>query len=76
MAVHKGPANLRPRCTQSGSSAAAIPVYSLPCAHHETIWGAEIHNATDTETSVSDWSAARLGRFTSVERDPTEWANV
>jgi hypothetical protein len=27
MAVHKGPASLRPRCTRSGSSVAAIPVY-------------------------------------------------
>jgi hypothetical protein len=26
MAVHKGPASLRPRCTRSGSSVAAIPV--------------------------------------------------
>jgi hypothetical protein len=25
--VHKGPASSRPRCTQSGSSVAAIPVY-------------------------------------------------
>jgi hypothetical protein len=33
MAAHKGSANLRPRCTRSGSSVAAIPVYhstSLP----------------------------------------------
>jgi hypothetical protein len=27
MAAHKGPASLRPRCTRSGSSVAAIPVY-------------------------------------------------
>jgi hypothetical protein len=27
MATHKGPASLRPRCTRSGSSVAAIPVY-------------------------------------------------
>jgi hypothetical protein len=27
MAVHKGPASLRPRCTRSGSSVAAIQVY-------------------------------------------------
>jgi hypothetical protein len=27
MAAHEGPANLRPRCTRSGSSVAAIPVY-------------------------------------------------
>jgi hypothetical protein len=27
MAAHKGPASLRPRCTRSGSSIAAIPVY-------------------------------------------------
>jgi hypothetical protein len=27
MAAHKGPASLRPRCTQGGSSVAAIPVY-------------------------------------------------
>jgi hypothetical protein len=27
MAVHKGPTSLRPRCTRSGSSVAAIPVY-------------------------------------------------
>jgi hypothetical protein len=27
MAAHKGPATLRPRCTRSGSSVAAIPVY-------------------------------------------------
>jgi hypothetical protein len=27
MAAHKGPASLRPRCTQSGSSVATIPVY-------------------------------------------------
>jgi hypothetical protein len=26
MAVHKGPASLRPRCTRSGSSVDAIPV--------------------------------------------------
>jgi hypothetical protein len=31
MAAHKGPASLRPRCTQSGNSVAAIPAYpSLP----------------------------------------------
>jgi hypothetical protein len=31
MAAHKGPASSRPRCTRSGSSVAAIPVYqSLP----------------------------------------------
>jgi hypothetical protein len=29
MAAHKGPASLRPRCTWSGSSAAAIPMYHL-----------------------------------------------
>ena len=40
-----------------------------PCTHHEAVWGAEIHTATDTETSASDWSAARLGRFTHVEGD-------
>jgi hypothetical protein len=28
MVAHKGPASLRPRCTQSGSSVAAIPVQS------------------------------------------------
>jgi hypothetical protein len=28
MAAHKGPANLRPRCTRSGSYVAAIPVYT------------------------------------------------
>jgi hypothetical protein len=27
MAAHKGPPSLRPRCTRSGSSVAAIPVY-------------------------------------------------
>jgi hypothetical protein len=27
MAAHKGRASLRPRCTRSGSSVAAIPVY-------------------------------------------------
>jgi hypothetical protein len=27
MAAHKGPANLRPRCTRSGSCVAAIPLY-------------------------------------------------
>jgi hypothetical protein len=27
MAAHKGPASLRPRCTRSGSSVAAIPIY-------------------------------------------------
>jgi hypothetical protein len=27
MAAHKGPASSRPRCTQGGSSVAAIPVY-------------------------------------------------
>jgi hypothetical protein len=27
MAAHIGPASLRPRCTRSGSSVAAIPVY-------------------------------------------------
>jgi hypothetical protein len=27
MAVHKGPASLKPKCTRSGSSVAAIPVY-------------------------------------------------
>jgi hypothetical protein len=29
MAAHKGPASLRPRCTRSGSSVAAIPGYLL-----------------------------------------------
>jgi hypothetical protein len=29
MAAHKGPASLRPRCTRSGSSVAAIPVYQV-----------------------------------------------
>jgi hypothetical protein len=33
MATYKGPASLRPRCTRSGSSVAAIPVYqSYYCA--------------------------------------------
>jgi hypothetical protein len=27
MVAHKGPASLRPRCTRSGTSVAAIPVY-------------------------------------------------
>jgi hypothetical protein len=27
MAAHKGPSSLRPRCTRSGSSVAAMPVY-------------------------------------------------
>jgi hypothetical protein len=31
MATHKGPASLRPRCTRSGSSVAAIPVYQSCC---------------------------------------------
>jgi hypothetical protein len=30
MAAHKGPASSRSRCTRSGSSVAAIPVYHLP----------------------------------------------
>jgi hypothetical protein len=29
MAAHKGPASLRPRCTWSGSSVDAIPVYTI-----------------------------------------------
>jgi hypothetical protein len=29
MAVHKGLASLRPRCTRSGSSVAVIPVYQF-----------------------------------------------
>jgi hypothetical protein len=29
MAAHKGPASLRPRCTRSGSSVAAVPIYQL-----------------------------------------------
>jgi hypothetical protein len=34
MAAHKGPASLRPRCTRSGSSVAAIPVsQSLGCLY-------------------------------------------
>jgi hypothetical protein len=32
MAAHKRPASLRPRCTQSGSSVAALPVYVPPTA--------------------------------------------
>jgi hypothetical protein len=35
MAAHKGPASLRPRCTWSGSSIAAIPVY-LPMKIEQT----------------------------------------
>jgi hypothetical protein len=27
MAAHKGPVSLKPRCTRSGSSVAAIPVF-------------------------------------------------
>jgi hypothetical protein len=39
MAAHKGPASLRPRCTQSGSSIAVVPICQsycarLPCVLH------------------------------------------
>jgi hypothetical protein len=29
MAVHRGPASLRPRCTRGGSPVAAMPIYHL-----------------------------------------------
>jgi hypothetical protein len=37
MAAHKGPASLRPRCTRSGSSVAAISVYqsTVCCQEYE-----------------------------------------
>jgi hypothetical protein len=35
MAAHKGPASSRPRCTQSGSSVAAIPVYQSNLKKYE-----------------------------------------
>jgi hypothetical protein len=40
MAVHKGPASLRHRCTQSGSSVATVPIYQVKWQYSEIplIW--------------------------------------
>jgi hypothetical protein len=51
MAAHKGPASSRPRCTRSGSSVAAIPVYYLP-SNKVTARYKEIHLFADTVPSI------------------------
>jgi hypothetical protein len=61
MTAHKGPASLRPRCTRSGSSVAAIPVYqsthkSKRCKDNVMLRGqtkvkvaeADIHSITES----------------------------
>jgi hypothetical protein len=45
MVGHKGPASLGPRCTRSGSSVAAIPVYNLHVLGltGPSSWSAHLH---------------------------------
>jgi hypothetical protein len=38
MAVHRGPASLRPGCIQGGSPVAAVPIYHLPCIVEGTLF--------------------------------------
>jgi hypothetical protein len=49
MAAHKGPASLRPRCTGTGSSVAAIQVYQSTTGECVNGWK---DFKTEDETSV------------------------
>jgi hypothetical protein len=55
MAAHKGPASFRPRCTRSGSSVAAIPVY-LPSAIFLTPFKLDVTSSVIDYTSVAQLS--------------------
>jgi hypothetical protein len=42
MAAHKWPASSRPRCTRSGSSVAAIPVYQSRSPHQNPVYNSRL----------------------------------
>jgi hypothetical protein len=48
MAVHSGPASLRPRCTRGGSSVAAIPFYYPPIYRSALMRRTPVVNAGDS----------------------------
>jgi hypothetical protein len=56
MAAHKGPGSLRPRCTRSGSSVAAAPIYHLPPTPTKSRCAALLCTWHTTSPSHSSWS--------------------